>query len=103
MKTIIIALHILRGGQHKMVETGREIVIFIERLVDWIVFKPQVENAVRGADNGRGKSHENTRREFAAVLGARDVCEFVRGSAAEACSGEIKVGAHWRIQRYGIE
>ena len=51
-----------------MVETGREIVILIECLVDWIVFKAQVENAVRGADNGRGKSHEGSGREFAAEL-----------------------------------
>ena len=53
-----------------MIETGRELVILIERLVDWIVFKPQVENAARGADNGRGKSHEvadasNTDQEHA--------------------------------------
>src|SRR6476620_3019914 len=103
MKTVIIALHILRGGQHKIVQTRREVGIAIECLIDRVVFEPQVENAVRSADIRRGKSHESSRRELAAELRACDICHFVRGTAAEACSREIEVCALWCIQRYGIE
>src|SRR6476660_8345512 len=103
MKSVIITLHILRGGQHKIVQARREVAIAIECLVDRVVFEPQVENAVRSADVGRGKSHEGSRRELAAELRACDICHFVRSTAAEARSREIKVCALWCIQRYGIE
>src|SRR5215471_9304635 len=103
MKTVIIALHILRGGEHKIVQARREVGIAIECLVDRVVFEPQVENAACSADTGRGKSHEGSRRELAAELRACDICHFVRGTAAEACSRKIKVCALRCIQRYGIE
>src|SRR5262245_63469619 len=101
MKTVIISLHILRGGEYKIVQARWEVGIAIECLVDRVVFEPQVENAIRSADSGRGKSHEGSRRELAAELRACDICHFVRGTAAEACSRKIKVRALWCIRQIG--